>query len=65
MTGCSDSRDVIDPREEVTNMLRKFSARPLLAVGIAVGMLAAVAPPAGLAANGGGGPGQPVHTVSR
>jgi hypothetical protein len=45
-------------------MLRRISARRLLAVGLMVGVLAAVAPATGLAANGGGGP-RPSPAVSR
>jgi hypothetical protein len=65
VTAASDPRAMNDPREEVTNMLRRFSARRLLAVAIAGGVLAAVAPATALAANGGGGPRQPLHVISR
>jgi hypothetical protein len=37
-------------------MLQKTTIRRLLAVGVVVGALAAVAPATGFAANGGGGP---------
>jgi hypothetical protein len=47
---------VIDERKEVTKMLSKTKLRRLLAVGLALGVLAAVTPSAGLAQNGGGGP---------
>jgi hypothetical protein len=56
---------VIDPTKEVNEMLRKFNARRLLAVGIAIGVLAAVAPATSLAANAGGGPGKPCPSVTR
>ncbi len=41
-------------------MLQKTTLRRLLAVGIVVGALGAVAPATGLAANGGGGGPHPV-----
>ena len=43
-------------------MLRRISAGRLLAVGLMVVVLAAVAPATSVAANGGGGP-RPSHTV--
>jgi hypothetical protein len=65
MSAVSDLRCVIDATKEVTKMLRDFSARRLLAVGLVMGALAAAAPAASLASNGGGGPGQPVHQVGK
>jgi hypothetical protein len=50
---------VIDQRKEVTEMLFRTSLRRLLATGLALGVLAAVAPAAGLASNPGGG-GHPI-----
>jgi hypothetical protein len=50
---------VIDQGKEVTEMLSKTSLRRLLATGLALGVLAAVAPAAGLASNPGGG-GHPI-----
>jgi hypothetical protein len=41
-------------------MLQKTTIRRLLAVGMAVGALAAIAPASGLGANGGGGGPRPV-----
>ncbi len=51
---------MIDARKEVTKVLQKTTIRRLLAVGMLVGALAAVAPATGLAANGGGGGPHPV-----
>jgi len=48
-----------DRREEVTKLFSKTSLRRLLATGLALGVLAAVTPAAGLASNPGGG-GHPV-----
>ena len=56
---------MIDPREEVTEMFSKLSARRLFAAGLVAGVLAAVAPTAAVASNGGGGPGQPPAAVSK
>lgn len=50
---------VIDQGKEVTEMLSKTSLRRLLATGLALGVLAAVAPTASLASNPGGG-GHPI-----
>jgi hypothetical protein len=49
-----------DRRKEVTKMLRTITIRRLLAVGMLVGALAAVAPATGLAGNEGGGGPHPV-----
>jgi hypothetical protein len=46
---------VIDRGKEVTTMLSKTSLRRLCAAGLVLGVLAAVTPAAGLAANPGGG----------
>lgn len=46
-------------------MIIKFSARRVLALGLLAATLAAVAPTAALAANGGGGPGGRPAGVSR
>jgi hypothetical protein len=46
---------VIDARKEVTKMLHTTGIRRLLAVGLVVGALAAVAPATSLASNPGGG----------
>jgi hypothetical protein len=46
---------VIDVWKEVTNMLHTTRICRLLAVGLVVGALAAVAPATGLASNPGGG----------
>jgi hypothetical protein len=51
---------VIDVGKEVTKMLPKTSLRRLLAVGLTLGALAAVAPTTGVASNPGGGHG-PTH----
>jgi hypothetical protein len=56
---------VIDARKEVTKMLHKTSFRRVLAVGFVVGVLAAVAPATGLAANEGGGGPVPVPSQTR
>jgi len=48
---------VIDERKEVTKVLHMNTFRRLLAVGLVVGALAAVAPATGLASNPGGGGG--------
>jgi hypothetical protein len=48
-----------DRGKEVTKMLSRTSLRRLLATGLALGVLAAVAPAAGLASNPGGG-GHPI-----
>jgi hypothetical protein len=45
---------VIDARKEVTKVLHMTTIRRLLAVGMVVGALAAVAPSTGLAADEGG-----------
>ena len=50
---------VIDQGKEVTEMLSRTSLRRLLATGLALGVLAAVAPATGLASNPGGG-GHPI-----
>jgi len=47
---------VIDERKEVTRMLSRTRIRRLLAVGLVLGVVAAVTPAAGLAQNVGGGP---------
>jgi hypothetical protein len=46
---------VTDRGKEVTTMLSKTSLRRLCAAGLVLGVLAAVTPAAGLAANPGGG----------
>ena len=51
---------VIDARKEVTKMLHTTRIRRLLAVGLVVGALAAIAPATGLASYPGGGGG---HTI--
>jgi hypothetical protein len=43
-------------------MLSRTTLRRLLATGLALGVLAAVAPAAGLASNPGGGPRPPAHS---
>jgi hypothetical protein len=48
-----------DRGKEVTKMLSRTSLRRLLATGLALGVLAAVTPAAGLASNPGGG-GHPI-----
>jgi hypothetical protein len=53
---------VIDARKEVTKMLHTTRIRRLLAVGLVVGALAAVAPATGLASYPGGGGGHTVGT---
>jgi hypothetical protein len=50
---------VIDRGKEVTEMLSRTSLRRLVATGLALGVLAAVTPAAGLASNPGGG-GHPI-----
>jgi hypothetical protein len=45
-----------DRRREVTEVFSKTRLRRLLATGLVLGVLAAVAPATGLAQNGGGGP---------
>ncbi|MDQ2982561.1 MAG: hypothetical protein M3R70_01355 [Actinomycetota bacterium] len=55
---------MIDRGKEVAKMIRKINARRLIAAGLLVGALSAVAPTASLAANGGGGP-RPQSTISR
>lgn len=51
---------MIDERKEVANMISMASLRRLIAVGLTLGALAAVAPAAGLASNPGGGGGAPI-----
>jgi hypothetical protein len=53
---------VIDQGKEVTKMSSKRSLRRLIAVGFALGVLAAVTSAAGLASNPGGGPHPIVHS---
>jgi hypothetical protein len=53
---------VIDQRKEVTEMLSRTSLRRLLATGLVLGVVAAVAPAAGLASNPGGGPRPTAHS---
>jgi hypothetical protein len=53
---------VIDQGKEVTKMLSRTSLRRLLATGLALGVLAALSPAAGLASNPGGGPHPTAHS---
>jgi len=64
VTASSEPRFVTDRGKEVAKMIRKINARRLIAAGLLVGVLSAVAPTASLAANGGGGP-RPQSTISR